>query len=104
MTAPSNCVKHIQSSDGEVVKSEVKELERRTWNLEQGESFQVTLVSRESDLDTNIIFGHHHIVMDGVSWHLFLRDLGLAYQMIPLKLVQVVCGFFAGPNQLCPKR
>jgi aspyridone synthetase, hybrid polyketide synthase / nonribosomal peptide synthetase len=84
LTTPSNCLKHIQRMDGEEVKREFDELKRRIWNLEEGDTFQATLVSEESGLNT-IVFAYHHIVMDGVSWHLFLRDLSLAYQMTALK-------------------
>lgn len=84
LTAPSHRLKHIQKKDAEDLKRELDDLARRVWNLEEGETFQATLLSTESGVDT-IVFGYHHIVMDGVSWHLFLRDLNLAYQMTSLK-------------------
>jgi hypothetical protein len=34
-----------------------------------------------------VIFGSHHIIVDGMSWQIFLQDLDRAYQMLPLKAV-----------------
>ena len=84
LTAPSYTLKHLYAADEEDVKREFDELARTAWSLEQGESFKTTLLT-QSPTQHTIIFGYHHIVMDGVSWGLFLRDLNLAYRMTPLK-------------------
>lgn len=82
--SPSDSLKHIQTADPRVIECEFSELKHHTWELEQGRTFRATLISRAPDLHT-IIFGYHHIIMDVGSWHVFLRDLDLAYQMRPLK-------------------
>ena len=84
LTAPLIQFKHIQKKRGDEVEREFKELKRRIWSLEEGDTFQATLVSEESGSNT-VIFGYHHLVLDGVSWHLFLQNLCLAYQMKALK-------------------
>ncbi|KAL2280264.1 hypothetical protein FJTKL_12713 [Diaporthe vaccinii] len=48
------------------------------YDLEQGDTFHATLLSHGADSHT-IIFAYHHIVMDGVSWQVFLQDLSAFY-------------------------
>jgi aspyridone synthetase (hybrid polyketide synthase/nonribosomal peptide synthetase) len=76
--------KHIKSGDKETAQRTFGELANCVWSLELGQTFRAVLITLAPDQHT-VIFGYHHIVMDGVSWHFFLRDLNLAYQMIPLK-------------------
>lgn len=77
-------LKIVQTGDEATVQAEYERLKNRVWDLEHGPLFGVSIVSdRDSDYST-IIFGYHHIIMDGVSWHIFLRDLDTAYQMRPL--------------------
>lgn len=80
-SAPLKC---LQTSNQKDIDHEFQVLRNHSWDLAQGQTFRATLISRRPDWHT-IIFGYHHIVMDGVSWHLFLRDLKLAYEMKPLK-------------------
>ncbi|KAI4210919.1 MAG: hypothetical protein LQ351_006238 [Letrouitia transgressa] len=84
MTTPSYLWNHLHSADEVDLEREFEKLRYAEWSLEQGRTFGTTLVSRSSTSHT-IIFGYHHIVMDGVSWSLFLRDLDNAYRMRPLK-------------------
>ncbi|KAL2045413.1 hypothetical protein ABVK25_012125 [Lepraria finkii] len=84
LRSASASLKYIQTSDQNGIDHEFQVLRNHIWDLAQGQTFSATLVFREPDWHT-IIFGYHHIVMDGVSWHIFLRDLKLAYEMKPLK-------------------
>lgn len=83
---PRGYFKHIQTSEAEAVKREFDSLNSRVWRLEHGQSFGVTLITRRPESHT-LIFGYHHMVMDGFSWYLLLRDLNVAYQMRPLEPV-----------------
>lgn len=78
--------KHIQSADEKTAQRTFEELANHVWSLELGQTFRAILITLAPD-QHRIMFGYHHIVMDGVSWHFFLRDLNLAYQMVPLKPV-----------------
>lgn len=84
LRSASVSLKYIQTSSQNDIDHEFQALRNHTWDLAQGQTFSATLISRGPDWHT-IIFGYHHIVMDGVSWHIFLRDLKLAYEMKPLK-------------------
>ncbi|GME34422.1 Beta-ketoacyl synthase [Neofusicoccum parvum] len=81
-----DCLKHVQDADEQAVTREFNLLKNTNWSLEQGITFGATVVSETSGRHT-IIFGYHHIVMDGVSWFLFLRDLSQAYALKPLQPV-----------------
>ena len=80
LSKPSYLLRHVQYRDNTGIEQEFEILRKHLWDLEKGQTFGVTIVSQGSSQHT-IIFGYHHIVMDGVSWHIFLRDLDLAYQM-----------------------
>lgn len=81
---PDEIFKHVHSDNQKDVQSEREDLETRIWDLENGRTFQATLITHEADKHT-LIFGYHHIILDGVSWHIFLRELNAAYQMTHLK-------------------
>ena len=86
LTTSSASLKYISTCNQNDVDHEFQMLRNHHWDLPQGQTFSATLMSRAPDLHT-IIFGYHHIIMDGVSWHIFLRDLKTAYEMKPLKRV-----------------
>ena len=59
--------------------SEVYNRVRNTiYDLEQGETMQVILLSKDAVTHT-IVFGYHHIVLDGVGFTTFVADLERAY-------------------------
>ncbi|KAI2643458.1 hypothetical protein GGS21DRAFT_485978 [Xylaria nigripes] len=62
--------------------TDVEEEFRRTaeyvFNLEQGDSFIASVISHSSEKHT-IVFGYHHIIMDGVSWQITLNDMASFY-------------------------
>ena len=77
---PRDYFKHVEASGEEEIKREFDALNNKVWRLEHGQSFGVTLITRGPELHT-LIFGYHHIIMDGFSWYLLLRDLNSAYQL-----------------------
>jgi aspyridone synthetase (hybrid polyketide synthase/nonribosomal peptide synthetase)/cyclopiazonic acid synthetase (hybrid polyketide synthase/nonribosomal peptide synthetase) len=55
------------------------------WRLAEGEVVRTTIVSRPSTGQHWVIFGFHHLVMDGMSWKIFLQDLDCAYRQQPFR-------------------
>ncbi|KAK4063043.1 hypothetical protein Trihar35433_8838 [Trichoderma harzianum] len=83
LPSPSYYLRIVQSKQDDAVDREAALFKEKHWDLEHGRTFGVSLIVQSPEVST-IIFGYHHLVMDGVSWHLFLRDLGTAYQLRPL--------------------
>lgn len=88
LSPPCSSIRNLLSGSEQTVIEEYERLRRRVWDLKKGETFAVTVVSLSPEQHT-IIFGYHHIVMDGVSWHLFLRDLNLAYCLRSLPPIEM---------------
>ncbi|WQF79018.1 Putative Condensation domain, phosphopantetheine binding ACP domain, methyltransferase type 12 [Colletotrichum destructivum] len=83
-------VRAVTRADG-VIDREFSALKKHEWDLEYGETFGATLVHVEDDDSYVAIFGYPLIVIDGVSWSIFLRDLGRAYSMQPLSRQAKLC-------------
>jgi len=73
------------ANDTSDVKEEFRRIHNYVYDLEAGDTFISTILSHEVNSHT-IIFGYHHIIMDGVSWQVFLRDFGLLYAKVPPNL------------------
>ncbi|RAH44575.1 polyketide synthase A [Aspergillus brunneoviolaceus CBS 621.78] len=73
---------HVKTSDLEIISEEFKKAALHNWSLEEGETFRATVVSVEPGRHT-VIFSYHHIIMDGVSWSTFLREVKAFYEMRP---------------------
>ncbi|RDL31028.1 Nonribosomal peptide synthetase 14 [Venustampulla echinocandica] len=65
-------------SDSSRIKDEFDLVHNYHYNLEMGDTFVATILSHCDDSHT-IIFGYHHIIMDGVSWQIFQQDLAKFY-------------------------
>lgn len=62
------------------IEEEKRLVAEHIYDLGLGDTFIATLCSHRDDPNIHtIIFGYHHIIMDGVSWQLFLRDLDQCY-------------------------
>lgn len=83
-------VRAITRTDG-VLSREFSELKRQEWDFMSGKTFKTTLVDIEDEDTYTIIFGYPLIIMDGVSWSVFLSDLGRAYSMQPLSHQAKLC-------------
>ncbi|KAI0551296.1 putative hybrid NRPS/PKS enzyme [Xylaria curta] len=64
-----------QSTD---VETEIEWTRTYPFDLEAGITFVVTLLSHDP-MSHTVVFGYHHIIIDGVSWQIFLRDLAKYY-------------------------
>ncbi|RYP81233.1 hypothetical protein DL769_002063 [Monosporascus sp. CRB-8-3] len=80
----SSSLKFLHASGREEIQREFDTLRNHEWDLPYGDTFAATLLSTENDDEHVIIFGYHHIVIDGVSWYTILRDLERAYTSQPL--------------------
>ncbi|GKZ24594.1 putative Hybrid PKS-NRPS biosynthetic cluster [Aspergillus brasiliensis] len=69
----------MKSDDKEVIAAEFQALQTRAFDLAKGQSMAITILSHVS-ARLIIIFGYHHLIMDGVSWQLVLREFAAAYQ------------------------
>ncbi|GFF78602.1 nonribosomal peptide synthetase 14 [Aspergillus lentulus] len=76
---PPPFFEHVRTSSSATVSQEFDKLASYQWRLEEGEVMRVTVVSVGEDQHT-VIFGYHHIVMDGASWSTFLHDLKYFYE------------------------
>ncbi|KAI1170322.1 hypothetical protein F4777DRAFT_584024 [Nemania sp. FL0916] len=79
--APSSIfrLRKLSTADDENdVKRETELIARHEFDLQTGDVFVATLLSHEPDYHT-IVFGYHHIILDGVSWQLFLQELDRYY-------------------------
>jgi pseurotin A synthetase (hybrid polyketide synthase/nonribosomal peptide synthetase) len=61
------------------VDREFRNIASYEYDLSMADTFIATLVSHNS-VEHTIIFGYHHIVMDGVSWQITLNDLAYFYE------------------------
>ncbi|PKX89195.1 lovastatin nonaketide synthase [Aspergillus novofumigatus IBT 16806] len=77
---------HSHSTTAEDVQHIFQSLAKREWKLASGQTFQAILITHAPESHT-VIFACHHIIMDGLSWHIFLQDLNRAYQMLPLNTI-----------------
>ncbi|ORY71799.1 putative hybrid NRPS/PKS enzyme [Pseudomassariella vexata] len=72
----------LRSIPGMSGTTHVQEVFARTheyrYDLTTGDTFIATVLSHGHDSHT-IIFGYHHIIMDGVSWQIFQEDLAKFY-------------------------
>ncbi|PIG79668.1 polyketide synthase-nonribosomal peptide synthetase hybrid [Aspergillus arachidicola] len=82
LKVPPPFFEHVRTSSAASVSQEFDKLASYQWRLEDGEVMRVTVVSVGQDQHT-VIFGYHHIVMDGASWSTFLHDLKCIYEQRP---------------------
>ena len=60
------------------VKREFDRTHKHHYDLEMGDTFIATILTHSANGHT-IIFGYHHIIMDGISWQIFQQDLANFY-------------------------
>ncbi|KAI8962427.1 hypothetical protein F5Y11DRAFT_365984 [Daldinia sp. FL1419] len=71
-------LEHSENSTDQEVKATYERVRHNIYDLGQGETMRVVLLSK-SPVSHTIIFGYHHIVMDGVAFQTFIVDLERAY-------------------------
>jgi hybrid polyketide synthase/nonribosomal peptide synthetase ACE1 len=76
------------------VEAEMKELLSHEYRLEQGEVIRMKLISVD-DHTHHVLFGFHHIAMDGFSFNTLLSDINMLYDKAALDPVRVQYSDFA---------
>ncbi|RWA13463.1 hypothetical protein EKO27_g1633 [Xylaria grammica] len=64
--------------DKSEMQAEVDGVKDFKFEIEKGVVMKVTVLSHSSSLHS-ILFSHHHIALDGISWSVFISDLAKAY-------------------------
>jgi amino acid adenylation domain-containing protein len=72
------------ASNQEDIEAAFQALRDHQWDLAYGQMFGATLLCTEREDEYALVFGYHHIVIDGVSWSIILRDIQQAYTSKPL--------------------
>ena len=70
--------KVASANTSEDVDRETKKIADHVYDLQGGDTFIATLLTHTPESHT-IVFGYHHIIIDAVSWQLFLQDLEKFY-------------------------
>ncbi|KAJ5985395.1 hypothetical protein N7522_012591 [Penicillium canescens] len=65
-------------SDSSDIEKEFDLIHYRRYDLEQADTFAATILAHGQDSHT-LIFGYHHIIMDGFSWQIFQTDMAMFY-------------------------
>jgi len=71
-------LEHRNISTDDEIRESYTGVRNTVYDLGQGETMQVVLLSKDATSHT-IIFGYHHIVLDGSGFEIFLADLEGAY-------------------------
>nr|ALQ32979.1 putative polyketide synthase [Fusarium sp. NRRL 25184] len=78
LASARDCLKYIKDEDGHALEHETKTWRNHVWHLSDGDVLRLILVTHGPE-EHSLIIAYHHIAMDGVSMHLFLRDLNAVY-------------------------
>lgn len=77
LSEPRIIFEHRKAAAGEVEKA-ISGVKDFIFDIEHGVVMKVTVLSESPSLHF-ILFNHHHIALDGVSWGIFVADLARAY-------------------------
>ncbi|KAF5603867.1 polyketide synthase [Fusarium pseudocircinatum] len=78
LASARDCFKHVKDEDSHALEHETENWRNHAWQLSDGDVLRVILVTHGPD-NHSLIIAYHHIAMDGMSMHLFLRDLNAVY-------------------------
>lgn len=81
------------------VDAEIDELLNYEFKLEQGETIRMKMVSLD-DMNHHVIFGFHHIAMDGFSFNVLIAEINMLYDRRPLDPVSMQFSDFAARQRL----
>ncbi|KAE8150730.1 hypothetical protein BDV25DRAFT_139560 [Aspergillus avenaceus] len=81
------------------VDVEAEELLNYEFKLEQGETTRLKMISLD-DNTHHVLFGFHHIAMDGFSFNLLLAEINMLYDKEPMRPVQMQFSDFAESQRL----
>ncbi|RYP52198.1 hypothetical protein DL768_002589 [Monosporascus sp. mg162] len=72
----------FSSSTDPDIELAISSAREHVFDLEKGETMRVQLLSWSATSHI-LVFSYHHIIMDGISWRVFLHDLDQAYSNSP---------------------
>ncbi|KAH8199740.1 hypothetical protein TruAng_006085 [Truncatella angustata] len=75
----------LSGNETEEVAREFRRIANHVFDLETGDSFIASIISHTPQEHT-IVFGYHHIIMDGVSWQLTLNEMASLYKDLGARL------------------
>ncbi|KAF5861957.1 hypothetical protein ETB97_012280 [Aspergillus alliaceus] len=81
------------------VDVEIEELLNYEFKLEQGETTRIKMISLDNNTH-HVLFGFHHIAMDGFSFNLLLAEINMLYDREPMRPVQMQFSDFAETQRL----
>ncbi|KAL8900612.1 MAG: hypothetical protein Q9207_005617 [Kuettlingeria erythrocarpa] len=81
------------------VEAEVDELLKYDFKLEQGETIRMKMISL-NDITHHVLFGIHHIAMDGFSFNVLISEINMLYDRKPLGPVSMQFSDFASRQRL----
>jgi pseurotin A synthetase (hybrid polyketide synthase/nonribosomal peptide synthetase) len=61
------------------VQSEFDKLHSRVYDLKKGQTMAITLLSHSANHHT-VIFGYHHLILDGFSWQFVLQEFAATFR------------------------
>ncbi|CAG8429195.1 unnamed protein product [Penicillium salamii] len=88
LAVPHRFYEHFQLSRAQNLSQIYEQAATHRWRLDRGEVLKAFSVSDPQSRENWLIFAYHHIIMDGMSWRVFLRDLDEAYRGLPLSHLQ----------------
>lgn len=75
---------HLPLGTDQDIEETFSTLSQFEWDLATGDTFRFVLFTHNAESHT-LVIGCHHIIMDGMSWHIFLQDLDRSYRLLPLE-------------------
>lgn len=81
------------------VDAEIDEMLTYEFKLEQGESIRVKMISLDENTH-HVLFGFHHISLDGFSFNVLLTEINMLYDSQPLPPVTMQFSDFADRQRL----
>ncbi|KAI1344561.1 hypothetical protein F5Y15DRAFT_411391 [Xylariaceae sp. FL0016] len=81
------------------VDAEIAEIMNYEFKIEQGETIRIKMVSLD-DMTHHVIFGFHHIAMDGFSFNLLLPEINKLYDSEPMEVIATPFSDFAARQRL----
>ncbi|GAP92555.2 putative beta-ketoacyl synthase domain-containing protein [Rosellinia necatrix] len=78
LSEPQVILVHREASGISEMQTEIDAVKDFKFEIENGIVMKVTVLSHSSTLHS-ILFSHHHIALDGISWSVFIADLAKAY-------------------------
>ena len=98
LSFPVRRFKHVPNATDKEIAEELHAVRTKVWDIEHGETLNLTVLSR--DARTHIlILGYHHIILDASGMRRFIEDLNSAYNRRTLKMLGRTCIDFAGREQ-----